>query len=847
MKRYKKKEMLQITATLVKANRTLVKAMEHGTEDLQDVFAQCQESAIKLGTAIEEQYMSDYPETVQNLVSLLEEYCESIYQMSMTGTDLALCRRLSKNIHRILMKAENGIRYELPKDRVEVVFLPYKASMWDSLESVWKAAEKDDNTDAYVIPIPYYDRNSDGSLKQEHYEADQYPQYVPITDYREYSFEERMPDMVFIHNPYDGANFVTTVHPFFYSDNIKKYTDCLVYIPYYATAGGMSEAQSFCPAYVNADYIVIQAEKYRKYFDERIPQEKFLAFGSPKFDSVIQKCQQPPKAPTEWGERMDGKKVYFYNTSISGMLEDTAGFLAKMSYVFDTFEGRNDTCLLWRPHPLLESTFLSMRKEYWEDYVKLKEQFLAKQIGILDTSPSIETAIAHSDAYVGDAGTSVTSLFGVVGKPLFILDNHIHHIPAQEDWRGLVYYIPSDDHRDEFAVIYGNKLYYSPNNDFHYEFYCDLSEYAGGNYYARAYQIQNTVYVLPRNAEHILAIDKNKSIRRIELIHECEQRGAFTGAFVYGEDIFVLPERYSSLVCFHPATEEITYVRGVGAFNYGCVNGVNTICARAYHQGRFFFLHPSGTQLLIFDLQTHKVDIMDTGLKQPYVAMLPESEDDNIFWLLPFEGTTVLRWNYQTGEKQEYDLYIEGLKSFYQRREDECRQRYFGSMAVTEDHRIIFAPTWANMYVCLDIESGRVEKWDSPFEDSNVGQREYYPMWSAGGFIRNRWDERKYRYWCAQNRRIYDIDLITKDVEELPLVFDLQEIREHVPGFSVESQWMQYCCNENAFHTLEDFLNGTLPGSRFDRQKQLKEFAKINASVDGRCGERVYQFVKENI
>ena len=44
----------------------------------------------------------------------------------------------------------------------KIFFLPYKASMWDSLESVWKAAVEDkEHCEAYVVPIPYYDIDSD--------------------------------------------------------------------------------------------------------------------------------------------------------------------------------------------------------------------------------------------------------------------------------------------------------------------------------------------------------------------------------------------------------------------------------------------------------------------------------------------------------------------------------------------------------------------------------------------------------------------------------------------------------------------------------------------------------------
>ena len=235
---------------------------------------------------------------------------------------------------------------------------------------------------------------------------------------------------------------------------MKKYTECLVYIPYYATSGGMAEGQALCPAYVYADYIVTQHESYRKFFDERIPDEKFLAFGSPKFDRIIHMCQNPPEIPDDWEETIKGKKVYFYNTSIGGMLENTESFLKKMAYVFQQFEHRKDACILWRPHPLLESTFASMRKEYKAEYDVLKQKFIDHKLGIYDDTPNIENSIALSDAYIGDAGSSVTALFGVVGKPLFILNNRIHRLPEKDDWKGTVYYVPHGDHEDKFAVTY---------------------------------------------------------------------------------------------------------------------------------------------------------------------------------------------------------------------------------------------------------------------------------------------------------------------------------------------------------------------------------------------------------
>ena len=68
------------------------------------------------------------------------------------------------------LKAENNVKHMPTK--LEAVFLPYKASMWDSLESVWKAADEDPNCDVYVNLIPYYDNKPDGSFKEMYYEGD---------------------------------------------------------------------------------------------------------------------------------------------------------------------------------------------------------------------------------------------------------------------------------------------------------------------------------------------------------------------------------------------------------------------------------------------------------------------------------------------------------------------------------------------------------------------------------------------------------------------------------------------------------------------------------------------------
>lgn len=851
MKRYKKQEMLQSISMLKKANDAVVKTFHKAQRsDLEEALVQCQETAILLGT-----YLETLGEEGISLVHILEEYCENIYQMNQSLQDESICRKISKKVQKQLVQVENGIKFHLPVRR-EVVFLPYKASMWDSLESVYLAAREDENCDAYIIPIPYYDKNPDGTFKEEHYEADLFPDYVPITDYKEYDFEERRPDMVFIHNPYDQYNFVTSVHPFFYSGNLKKYTDTLVYIPYYATAGGMSEAQSQCIAYYYVDYIVIQAEKYRKYFAPDLPDEKFLAFGSPKFDSVIQKCKNPPEPPAEWKGKMtraDGTKktVYFYNTSLSGMLGDTPTFLKKMQYVFETFKGRDDVCLLWRPHPLLESTFDSMRAEYKPVFNALKKEFFDENLGIYDDTPGIENTIALSDVYIGDDGTSVTSLFGVAGKPLFIFNNHINTLPEKDDWRGEIINPIFDMFGDDrFHVSANNKLWYSENNDYHYKFYMDLETgYSGGNYYMKAVQKGDKIYVIPWYAQHLLIIRDKKIIQKIEFKDKITQSGAFYTYWHTEEYFFFIPFKYPYLIRYEISTGEVRYVDGVSDFaarnidGEWCLGGVaqygDELVIASPEDNKFLFIHMDTLATRI--LSSHAVSNTGTQIIVP---------DGGFLWLLPLKGMTLVNWNPETGEVREYNDRPDDFKSIQFPFEMEVTERPFGNIAVSRQNgkeNIVISPSYGNMYVSLDPTTGKMTEWETGVGNEIRGKNGYYLTGCMGGFTLDYTllGSNHQHMWYAPARKLYDIDIETRECKEIDIVFDYSELVENEAGFMKESEWLQYCCKESSFNTLQDLLDDTITGNRFDRDRQVEAFSQINASTAGNCGELVYRYLRD--
>ena len=742
-------------------------------------------------------------------------------------------------------QVEKSANEDIAIQRV-MVFLPYKASMWDSLESVWMAADEDDTCEAYVIPIPYFDRDPDGNFVREHYEAELFPDYVPITKYDEFDFGTIHPDVAFIHNPYDQYNYVTSVHPFFYSDKIKELVECLVYIPYFATAGVMSEGLKYLPSYDNADYIVIQSESMLDYYDERVPREKFLPFGSPKFDSVIGKCNNPPEPPEEWKEKMEGKRVFFYNTSLQGMLNDPKAFMKKMVYVFDIFRDRKDVCLLWRPHPLFESTLESMEPDFLPIFRDIRDKYIAEDWGIYDTTPCIEDTIALCDVYIGDAGTSVTSLFGVAGKPVFILNNNIHELPDEDDWKAhapiqAIQMIDGTWHKD--YTMMSNRVYKRDSVDGKFKYYMRLSEDNGC--YNMIFDYKEKLYIFPSSANDILVIEADNSIRSISLEDKIEKgKTLFAYTSFVNSFAFIWPLEYPDLVILNMETDEVFYLNDIRDFSIAKISGVGSITAvRLYHKNKYYIFNVAGNRVIVVDLTTLKVSDFEIPLSGLYNWAAQRKVDDENVWLIPYLGTNVVKFNIEAFESERFDLKIEGLEGYNRNKREITDERLF-SNAVVLDDRVIFSPYWGNKFVELNQTTGEVKEWISPFEVTVEDKNMYVQNVGIGSFGKDAIYD-KYKYFYSPKRQWYYIDIESKEIEPFSYgELEKEDFFKFVDGFCSANLQSKYCCLEDLYNTLVDMIDDKINGHQHSKQEQLEEYLDINASPAGDCGAKVYNYIK---
>ena len=344
---------------------------------------------------------------------------------------LALCQELLEHLERETAKET--------RFKKEIFFLPYKLSMFDSLESVWRAADEDkEHCIAYVMPIPYADRNPDQTVAAWHCERDQFPKDVPTLGWQQVNLKEWHPDIIVYHSPYDNCNAVTSVDEQYYSRNLRYCADKLVYIPYFVLdeiePGDEAAEENIAhfitaPGVLNADLIVVQSEKMRQVYinvlsrhtnqGEEYWKAHVSGAGSPKIEKVLTSKKADFEMPEKWRRLVEGKKVILYNTSLTAMLQHSDKVCDKLRYVFDVFRNRDDVVLWWRPHPLMKATFHSMRPQFEEEYLALEKQYIEEGWGIYDDSSDLHRAICWSDAYYGDM-SSVVALYRNTGKPILI-------------------------------------------------------------------------------------------------------------------------------------------------------------------------------------------------------------------------------------------------------------------------------------------------------------------------------------------------------------------------------------------------------------------------------------------
>lgn len=758
----------------------------------------------------------------EDVSSLLTELDQLVHIVLEDVVSDKCIQQLSDGICRVTKQLE-----EIPCRKI-IVFLPYKASMWDAFDSVYQAARSDQRVNVLVMPIPYrsYDKQSD--CWHEHYEGESFPSDIKIIDYKNYTLADMEPDYIFIHNPYDQYNYVTRVHEEFFSTKLVEYTEHLVYIPYDVVLGTKID-ENFCkmPGVQNAWRVIVQSEKVRQTYIKWINPEKVLALGSPKIDAVVNYKVNWDALPESWKQKCKNRKVFLYNTHLSSIISEGSLFIKRLQNVWKYFRNHQDITLLWRPHPLSLQTAQAMNPDFLKAYLYMVEQFKLLDNCIYDDTPDLDRAIGLSDAYMGDY-SSLVMLYGFTGKPMYL-----------HSWLKKEYI--------EYDKVYA----------------------LGGVSDGKNFWIPHMHY----NA--LLKIDANsmKVVECIDIPYEGKNEEVlFERSYLIGRYLLLVPYLADNLVWYDTVHKKFSKVL------YNSQTGEKLFCSITTDKYLFLFAYCTANKSLRIDLQTRQIESFEVnydllkkytdvpydyvwskggiwfegkywlGLRQSngIVAISTEgnieyysidvqgirdiAHDGLNFWIVPMAGAEIICWNEKKGIINRFCC--QGI--------DENVKGVFTGVLCTLDFTWIL-PSKVNYVLRINKITGEMRKIYISIDTNAI---------ECGGELFSGYQLRENSIYLLPYSypEIIELDIISLNIKYHPI-----ELEENIRKKEFLLQMQKFdmhtlndCIYKDTIFSLEEFSNSVMRDTE-DLQLHRKQLMdKYATNVDGNSGNMIWHSLMED-
>lgn len=383
---------------------------EYAVDETDESFSECifaaQDLAINIGNIIEEIYTQNHP-----CIQLISDYCENLYLLYNHSLED------NSSINSSFNEMSKEILKEILGKKI-AVFLPFKADHWDSFSEVFNSLKERDDFEIFVVPIPYYYKEFDGSLSDEQYDLSLYPKNINAVSYSSFPLEFIHPDYIFIHNPYDQFNAATSIHPDFYSSIIKNYTDKLIYTPWFKTCEiGDKDYRSYknmkyyvtVPGIINSDITLVRSEQEKLMYIKKLSEwakeeyldkiaDKIQLWNADSFNAL----NLPYSKPVQ--NNISNVKNILYYLGTAQALENPDFFIKKIQNTVATIaEEKEKTNITLVIDCLLEESLSKNAPDILSEFkIAISDISKSDTVTILyDNDSTVD--LSSCDAYYGDA------------------------------------------------------------------------------------------------------------------------------------------------------------------------------------------------------------------------------------------------------------------------------------------------------------------------------------------------------------------------------------------------------------------------------------------------------------
>ena len=408
-------------------------------EDIITYLSELQNNIVSFGTLTESIKGEDC-----NTVKLLEQYLEVIYKVAKYVQKFDGSINYEESAESKYAECDEGVKDTFASiseaidseivNRRSVLFLPVKAKHFSSMRMAYEMEAATPDTDVYVMPLPYYYKEYDGSFKDEmHIDTEEFIKAnIPVTDYSRFDLSLLCPEKIYINSAYDEYNMAVSVDTRFYARNVKKYTEKLIYIPYFklmefdrANYPCWYNMQYYCtvPGVVMADKVYVQSENTRKAYIDKLNEwtgdEKYTDIWEQKIDVYNESCEEDSE-----DELRDAgsKKTIVWFVSAGSLAEFGDRYIEKAYRNLDVFALSKDILkVLLISEPFLDEMIKNYSDELYKKWTGFIDEFNRSGIGevVSQVEEKSVEALLKANAYYGDP-SYICKDFILMKKPVML-------------------------------------------------------------------------------------------------------------------------------------------------------------------------------------------------------------------------------------------------------------------------------------------------------------------------------------------------------------------------------------------------------------------------------------------
>lgn len=324
-----------------------------------------------------------------------------------------------------------------------ILFIPYQAKNWDTLEPFWRRSVSDKNNTVIVASVPYYHCGFKGEQLDYCDDIDKFPKELGVISITSLNLGQMHPDEIYFQNACDEYGKCVIIHSDYFTSVLYQYTDKLVYVPWFETDDfsetderSYANMDCYCtmPGTVYADKIFVQSECMRNTWISKLTEwagEETREIWEQKLVVNDLKKQFKTRAdidlPEQWQKRLgteSGKKIIVYGISAGSIEEYKGRMLDKMESNLSIFEENKDkiSVILYQDE-YVKDICMSINEKIWNRYLKIldmnsdDEWLVYCDGGKMPISKDDMVIVA--DAYYGDT-SELAHMFTAHKKPVMI-------------------------------------------------------------------------------------------------------------------------------------------------------------------------------------------------------------------------------------------------------------------------------------------------------------------------------------------------------------------------------------------------------------------------------------------